>query len=211
MFDGYILQQLEEYNHLEVTLTGNNDNLFSQSTYGILAILSEGSKTGYDIKKFLSAPEVFYWRESYGNIYPILRSLKDYGFVLQIDSDIKKKRRIFYEITDEGRKELLNWIVTPPDLTRFRVELLMKLRFGEIAGIDIMKSHIEHYRKLAIAEIDECNELIDSLNEPDMSFKNTVRSITALYMVHFKEAMNNWCTESIETLDRWLKKHPSTE
>lgn len=202
---------MKQYNHLEVALTGNNDNLFSQSTYGILAILSEGSKTGYDIKKFLSSPEVFYWRESYGNIYPILRNLKDCGFVRQIDADIKKKRRILYEITDEGRKELLNWILTPPDLTRFRIELLMKLRFGEIAGIDIMKSHIKHYRKLSIADIDECNELIDSLNKPDMSIKNTVRSITSLYMVHFKEAINNWCTESIKTLERWKKKHPSTK
>ncbi len=196
---------------MEVALTGNNDHLFSQSTYGILAILSEGSKTGYDIKKFLSSKEVFYWSESYGNIYPILRSLKDRGFVRQIDADIKRKRRIFYEITDEGCKELLNWILTPPDLTRFRVELLMKLRFGEIAGIDVMKSHIEHYRKLSIPEIDECNELIDSLNKQDMSIKNTVRSITALYFLHFKQAINNWCAESIETLDRWLKKHPSTE
>ena len=95
-----------------------NDKPYSQSTYGILAILSEGAKSGYEIKKFLSANEVFYWRESYGNIYPILKRLKASGLVRQIDADVKKKRRIYYEITDEGKKELARWLTTPPALSR---------------------------------------------------------------------------------------------
>lgn len=188
-------------------MTNTNDLQFSQSTYGILAILSEGAKSGYDIKKFLSAEEVFYWRESYGNIYPILRQLKDRDLVRQIDADIRKKRRIYYEITEKGRAELLRWLTTPPALTRFRVELLMKLRFGEMSGVENMKSNIEHYRKLNIAEIDECRELIESLNETGESLTDEIRALAALYLLRFKQAMNDWCTESIETLQQWEKKH----
>ena len=180
-----------------------NDHPFSQSTYGILAILSEGAKSGYEIKKFLSEQELFYWRESFGNIYPILKKLKAQGLVRQIDADIKKKRRIYYEITEDGHAELRRWLTTPPALTRFRVELLMKLRFGEISGVDNMISNIEHYRKLNIAEIDECRELIESLKENGEGITDEIRAITALYLLRFKQAMNDWCTESIEILDRW--------
>ncbi len=184
-------------------MTNANDHPFSQSTYGILAILSEGAKSGYEIKKFLSREEVFYWRESYGNIYPILKKLKTHGLVRQIDANIRKKRRIYYEITEDGHTELHRWLTLPPALTRFRVELLMKLRFGEISGVDNMISNIEHYRKLNIAEIDECQELIESLKKTGEGLTDEVRAIATLYLLRFKQAMNDWCTESIEILDRW--------
>lgn len=196
---------------MEVILADAIDHPFSQSTYGILAILSEGAKSGYDIKKFLSAQEMFYWRESYGNIYPILRKLKSHGFVRQIDADIRKKRRIYYEITEEGRAELLRWITTPPALTRFRIELLMKLKFGEISGVENMKTNIEHYRNLNNADIDECQELIESLKENGENLTDEIRVIAALYLLRFKQAINDWCTESIEILDRWVKKHSITD
>lgn len=185
-----------------------NDGSYSQSTYGILAILSEGAKSGYEIKKFLSANEVFYWRESYGNIYPILKRLKSSGLVRQIDADVKKKRRIYYEITDEGKKELAGWLTTPPTLSRFRVEILMKLRFGEISGIENMKKNIEHYRKLNFEEINECREAIRSLEkDDDTSLLDELRVLTILYLLRFKEANEVWCTESIQILDQWMEKN----
>jgi len=193
-------------------LKEEKEQTFSQSTYGILAILSEGAKSGYEIKKFLSSPEVFYWRESYGNIYPILRRMKTRGFVRQIDADVKKKRRIYYEITDEGRKELTRWLTTPPALTRFRVEILMKLRFGELAGIENMKANIEHYRTLNSEDEEECRELIRSLKQDDdISIKDEIRVLTALFLLRFKEAMDDWCTESIDMLDRWLKEQSADQ
>ena len=133
------------------------------------------------------------------------------GLVHQIDADIRKKRRIYYEITEDGRTELLQWITTPPILTRFRVELLMKLRFGAIADVDTMKANIEHYRKLNIAEISECLDLIESLRENRENLTDEIRAITALYLLRFKQAMNTWCVESTEILDRWVAKHPMSE
>ncbi|MEN8208208.1 MAG: PadR family transcriptional regulator [Candidatus Fermentibacteria bacterium] len=183
-------------------MSNTNDHPFSQSTYGILAILSEGAKSGYEIKKFLSGEEVFYWRESFGNIYPILKKLKAQGLVRQFNADIKKKRRIYYEITEAGDAELRRWLTTPPTLTRFRVEVLMKLRFGKPSGIENMISNIEHYRNLNISEIDECHELIEKLQDNREDLTDDVRVIAALYLLRFKQAINDWCSESIEILSK---------
>ncbi len=188
------------------SLVTENDRPFSQSTFGILAILNDGAKSGYEIMKFLTSPEVFYWRESYGNIYPILKKLNTGGFVRQINADVKKKRRIYYEITDKGRSKLSGWLTTPPILSRFRVEMLMKLRFGEIAGIDNMKTNIEHYKKLNEAEIEECRALIETMEEGDNSLTNSLRELTVLYFLHFKQAMNDWCTESLSILDKHIEE-----
>ncbi len=166
-------------------------------------MLSEGQKSGYEIKKLLSEGEMFFWKESYGNIYPILRKLTEDKLVHAIDADIKKKRRIYYELTDRGRQELLEWLITPPVLGRFRVELLMKLRFGEVAGIGVMRSHIEHYRKINLAEITECENILGELNGNRGSLTDEARYLTITYLMDFKRAIIEWCEESIKRLDKW--------
>jgi len=166
-------------------------------------MLSEGQKSGYEIKKLLSEGEMFFWKESYGNIYPILRKLTEDNLVRSIDADIKKKRRIYYELTNAGRKELLEWLMTPPVLGRFRVELLMKLRFGETAGIGVMKSHIDHYKRINIAEIAECEDIIGELNNIGDSLTDEARRLTITYMLGFKRAIVEWCGESIKRLEEW--------
>jgi DNA-binding PadR family transcriptional regulator len=182
----------------EVAVPGKPER--TQSTYGILAMLSEGPRSGYEIKKVLSEGEMFYWKESYGNIYPILRRLTDDRLVRQIDADHKKKRRIYYELTDEGRQVFKDWLRIPPQLSRFRVELLMKLRFGEMAGIDNMISHIEHYRKVNIEEIDECDAILEGLEKEADDTIRDVRALTVKYLRCFKEAILGWCDESLELL-----------
>jgi DNA-binding PadR family transcriptional regulator len=166
-------------------------------------MLSEGKRSGYEIKKLLSEGEMFFWKESYGNIYPILRKLTEDNLVRPIDANIKKKRRIYYELTDAGRKELLEWLKTPPVLGRFRVELLMKLRFCEAAGIGVMKSHIDHYRKINTEEIKECEDIIGELNNNGGSLTDEARRMTLTYMLSFKRAIIEWCGESIKRLDEW--------
>ncbi len=173
----------------------------SQSTYGILAILSEGPRSGYEIKKMLSEGEMFYWKESYGNIYPILRKLNEDGLVKLINADYKKKRRIYYELNEAGWNEFLEWLRKPPVLSRFRVELLMKLRFGERAGIDTMKSHIEHYRNVNLEEIEECNAMIEDIKAHGNGLTNEIRLLTVTYLIRFKQAILDWCDESLEVLD----------
>jgi PadR family transcriptional regulator AphA len=181
----------------------------SQSTYGILAMLSEGLRSGYEIKKMLSQGEMFYWKESYGNIYPILRKLTEDSLVRQIAADHKKKKRIYYELTETGWEELLEWLRKPPELGRFRVELLMKLRFGERAGIDTMKSHIEHYRKVNQEEIEECDAILEEMKVLGSGLTDEVRTLTVTYLTRFKQAILGWCDESLEVLDFLEQKEKS--
>ncbi|MDH3629255.1 MAG: PadR family transcriptional regulator, partial [Acidobacteriota bacterium] len=44
----------------------------SSSRYAVLGILTLEPMSGYDIKKFIETSVAHFWRESYGNIYPLL-------------------------------------------------------------------------------------------------------------------------------------------
>lgn len=176
---------------------------YPQSYYGLLSILTLGPQSGYDIRKALECPEMFYWMESYGNIYPMLRVLEKDGLIDKRDSYVKSKKRVIYQLNGSGWQELNAWLTEPVRLNRFRVEILMKLRFGASCGVSNMMEHIEGYRKVSEHELEFMKDRCDRLRESDGSLVNDLRLVTSLFLVHLKESALIWCDESMEILEKW--------
>lgn len=66
---------------------------------GILALLREGPRNGYQMIQELEERSNGYWRPSPGSVYPALQQLEDEGLVATTEVDGRKA----YELTDEGR------------------------------------------------------------------------------------------------------------
>lgn len=186
-------------------------NEYPQSYYGLLAILSLGPQTGYDIRKELEHPEIFYWKESYGNIYPMLRNLEKDGLIDRHDVPFKKKKKILYELNRAGLDELNSWLLKPATLSRFRVEILMKLRFGESAGVSSMMDQVRLYREKALEELDEARNNSRMLREQTESLSTDLRLIASVYFEELKESNIRWCDQALEILEKWERRalHPA--
>jgi len=126
--------------------------------------------------------------------------------------NVVKKYGIIFEVWNEGDnawRELGLWLEQPPSLGRFRVELLMKLRYGESAGIDTMKSHIEQYREINLTEIDECEQLLTDILGTGTGLTDQIRALTITYLKSFKESIITWCDDSLDALSRWEEENRS--
>jgi|GEM_PF-2481990 len=156
------------------------DPEYTQSMYGLLAILSQGPMSGYDVRKTLDDREMYYWRESSGNIYPMLRQLNQDGLLDKTDAYTKKKKRVLYSLTERGRTELDAWLAEPAGLNRFRVELLMKLRFGTGLGLETLMSHLENYKHRIQEQLDEVREILSEIDESGDSLENDMRRIAVM-------------------------------
>lgn len=176
---------------------------YTQSIYGILAILSSGPQSGYDIRKALDNPEMFYWRESYGNIYPMLKKLYQDGLVDKTDSFVKKKKRLIYRLNQNGWLELHKWMEEPASLNRFRVELLMKLRFGACCGVENMIAQLAQYRKQSEDQLLEAEMLLDQLTISEETLINDLRKITISLFAERKKTTLIWCSASSDLLEKW--------
>lgn len=179
---------------------------YPQSFYGLLAILSIGPQTGYDIRQELERPEVFYWKESYGNIYPMLRRLEKDGLISRKDSYVKRKKRVVYQLNPRGTEALRNWLLQPASLSRFRVEILMKLRFGELAGIPNMIEQVRSYRETALRELGEARDFADSMQMGERTLSADLQIIAADYLCKLKESNVKWCDKTLETLSEWMNR-----
>ena len=76
----------------------------------VLGVLAENPAHGYELRKRLVSVFGLFNSISYGALYPTLRSLVERGFIteqdINPDSPYRKRTRIVYTLTDQGRAHL---------------------------------------------------------------------------------------------------------
>jgi PadR family transcriptional regulator AphA len=117
----------------------------SSSREVLLGILAIESMSGYDLGQTIRASVGHIWNESYGQIYPNLKSLAAEGLVTaKAERQKGKPDRHIYSITEKGRERLAKWLTVPPQPEVPRNEFLPKLFFGERIPIEILIGWVEH-------------------------------------------------------------------
>ena len=101
--------------------------------YGLLGLLSYSDKTGYDIIKSFDASLSFFWQAQTSQIYRELNKMEEQGLLhSRIEFQTDKPNKRIYSITETGKTELQNWLITPmPDeMLPTRSEVLLRLFFS---------------------------------------------------------------------------------
>lgn len=113
----------------------------------MLGFLSWRPASGYDLRRSISESIGNFWNESYGQIYPALRDLEREGLAHRtVERAQGKPDRHLYTITEAGRGELRRWLEQPCGPHVYRVEVMIKLFFGEQAPLDASLAHVARYR-----------------------------------------------------------------
>lgn len=176
----------------------------SKTQYVILGLLSEGSLTGYEIKKIIDIRFSFFWSESYGQIYPELKRMVKDGLIAAAGPDQNTKRkRVAYSITQEGLQTLKGWLSAPTEKETVRFELLLKMYFSRLTDAGTMKRHVEefmsaHQQQLAV--LNQFQKELEALGDDHYNHRDILRIIDFGRRVY--TAYLEWCKETIEYLER---------
>ena len=110
----------------------------------LLGLLAIEPMSGYDLGQTIRGSVGFFWNESYGQIYPNLKKLADYGLVsCKTERQKSKPDRHIYSITKKGSERLAEWLAVPPQPEIPRNELLLKLFFGAQVSAKVLIGHLE--------------------------------------------------------------------
>lgn len=180
----------------------------NRSRYAILGALALRPMSGYDLRGFFTRNLAFFWRESYGQIYPMLRSLVADGAVEPVPDGAGGRRKP-YRITTRGRTELATWLATPVAPEIGRVEILLKLFFARHGDPRDMAAHLavfetEHRARLAQYAAVEARLAGELASMPDVEHWRAAVS----YGRHVSAALLAW---SAETRLRLLGAAPTEE
>jgi DNA-binding PadR family transcriptional regulator len=95
--------------------------------HALLALLSEGSKYGWQLREEFEARTGEVWPLNVGQVYTTLQRAERDGLV-ESDATSAEGPQKGFRITAEGEQELARWLRTPPDLSSPpRDELVMKV------------------------------------------------------------------------------------
>lgn len=175
----------------------------NRTSYAILGLLSQGPKSGYEIKQVVEKTISHFWKESYGHLYPTLSRLMAEGLVRrEAEGGRHTRERQRYHLTDGGRAALAAWLAAPVEPEGTRNELALKLYFGQAAppavGRAHLEAHREHHRRLLARYAED---------QPELEARADAGAAGALYElitlslgVHISTARVAWCDEALNRL-----------
>ena len=183
-----------------------------RSRYAVLGMLSTGLETGYAMKKHVEANLGHFWNESYGQIYPILRQLVEEGLATcQVEQQAGARRRKRYALTPAGGNELRAWLVQPTESQPPRLELLLKLTFGERVPVEACEQLIRDPREPCYRDIEHLAGIESALREtPGRHPDQPYWLMTLRYGRAVRKAERVWCDETLEDLQEIRSEHELT-
>ncbi len=165
-----------------------------QSTLGfaVLGLISQGPRTGYDLRKVFATTPMGHFSSSPGAIYPALKRLEEDGLIEGTveGKDTLRPRRV-YMLTEKGKealKQRLSQPVTQDDIIWHMDDLLLRFAFiGDIIGragtVNFLKEllqQIESYipfleEHLGIARLEESPYGAFAMEHGVETYKTTAR------------------------------------
>lgn len=172
----------------------------NKSQYAVLGMLSFGLKSGYEIGKGIKNSTAFFWAESDGQIYPILKKLCRQKFATVVEEKKPGKRaKKNYTITHEGKKALLNWIARTPTTYHYRNEFLLQLFFGRYVSKKKIIAKIQLYRESAQQQLTLFNTFKKMIHE-----KSKKPFFSILVLNFGRQSLKteiSWCDDTIKLLE----------
>ena len=168
----------------------------------ILGLLSHEDLTGYDMKKRIDGAISFFWKGSFGNIYPALKDMENQGLITKSDTSVGGRERTTYRITDSGRDKLKDRLRDEQASNELKYETLLKLFFGGVETGEVSVRNIEVFEEQIKKDLKVlktyCETLERSLDVED----HVYYSLTASFGVETYEAYLKWCVKAKKLLKR---------
>ena len=166
----------------------------------ILGLLSHESLTGYDIKKRIDSAIGFFWKGSFGNIYPALKDMDIQGLITKIDSSAGGREKLYYQITDKGKESLKSWLREEQASNEMRYETLLKLFFGGAESREVSVHNIEIFEDQIKKDLKTLKIYCDILKKNPDDEDHVYYYLTASFGVETYEAYLKWCDKAKKML-----------
>ncbi len=163
----------------------------------ILGLLTVRPMSGYDLKKTIDISLKFFWAESFGQLYPQLKKLKDDHLIeLLPQAENSGREKKTYKITEQGRKVLADWILQNPVIRPQRDELLLKMFFATEGDPSAIRAHCVQSRADAVVLLQKYEAIDQHLRDaPEDREKAKYWRMTLKLGISQTQNYIQWCDD----------------
>lgn len=173
----------------------------------LLGLLTVAPMSGYDLGQTIRASVGFFWNESYGQIYPNLKTLAAEGLVTaKTERQKGKPDRHIYSITKKGRERLAAWLAIAPQPEIPRNELLLKLFFGAQVPTAILIGYVEQMVERERSFVQKFTEVEETVSAQEQYPDTPYWKMAARFGQMELEAHLRWGEETLVELRKLAKR-----
>jgi DNA-binding PadR family transcriptional regulator len=186
--------------------------------YKLLGMLARQPMSGYDLASHLKQPFVPFGPISHTQIYPALASLEQQGLVRFdiIEQHAARPNKKVYELTEEGRATLQQWVESPTPLVFFSDEFFLKAYSLWLANPERMIERFReqaqlHQEKLALYEqVLQSKQLASSTGSKQAeAFEE--KDVLFQYVIGYEQNYLAWCQSVLQYLEQRKLQHGQEE
>ena len=167
----------------------------------ILGLLSHEDLTGYDIKKQIDEAIGFFWKGSFGSIYPALGEMEKSGQIKKLpDRSSGSREKIKYRITKDGKNALKEWLKEEQSSNDLKYETLLKLYFGGVEKPEVSIHNIELFEEKIKADLNVLKWYKSNLEKVLDNNEHLHYYLTVTFGIDTYEAYLKWCARSKKLL-----------
>ena len=167
----------------------------------ILGLLVHEDLTGYDIKKRMDGAIRFFWKGSFGSIYPALSEMEKSGLVARRSADDSGRReKILYHITDQGMEMLKRWLNEKQAANDLKYETLLKLYFGGAEETEATIRNIQYFEEQVKNDLAVLTIYKENLEKVLEQKDHIYYYLTVTFGIDTYEAYLKWCRKARKIL-----------
>jgi DNA-binding PadR family transcriptional regulator len=111
----------------------SNDPQLTPFSYAVLVLVGEGGAGPHDLVTMMRRGRV-YWAASESQWYAEPKRLERLGLLRSRKEPGRTRPRTVYELTDDGRAALREWVATPVGFPRIQNEPVVRVLAADIVG-----------------------------------------------------------------------------
>jgi DNA-binding PadR family transcriptional regulator len=171
--------------------------------HAIMAFIADRPCSGYDLSKELEDSVGCYWMATYQQVYRELAKLESLGWICSqtIRQECRPDKKL-YSLTQQGQKQLVDWIPEPSELTAFKDDLLVKILAGNLVEREVILQELERRRQYHLEKLSflKNKEQQTFPNFPELLQESKFHYLILRRGIRYHADWIAWCDESLELL-----------
>lgn len=157
------------------------------TAYAILGLLAIQPWSTYELAQQMQRSLNWFWPRAERRLYDEPKRLVADGLATATEGYTGQRRRTVYEITEEGRAELADWLGHPPQPRSVEFEGMLKVFFADAGSRDALLTTLDEINEEARARLGQLDLMIDQALREGARFPERVH-LQALALRHHVDA-----------------------
>ena len=186
--------------------------------YKLLGLLARQPMSGYDLASHLKQRFVPFGPVSHTQIYPALASLEQQGLVRYhiVEQHAVRPNKKVYELTEEGRSALRQWVESPTPLVIFSDEFCLKAYSLWLADPERMRARFREQVQLHQEQLEHYERALQSKQlaisaEPENADVFELHDVLFRYVIGYEHNYLAWCQSMLQYLEQRKHQHGQEE